>query len=102
MVLTKHQFTCADSTVLHLVGLQLYSALPSKPVDSALSNQCMPLQLSVHLIMVYIGTLFGRIALSTLKDVHNSEEPFVCRKREVVMSEHQFLCRSDIACDLHT
>lgn len=39
-------------------------------------------------IMVCIGRLFGRIALSMLTDVHNLEGPFLCRKRELVMSEH--------------
>jgi hypothetical protein len=55
-------------------------------VDSALTNQCSPLQLSVHEFMVFFGRLFGRIAVSMLKDVHNSEEPFLCRKRELVVS----------------
>jgi len=59
-------------------------------IDSALTNQCMPLQMSVHEIMVCIGRLFGCIALSMLKDVYNSEEPFLCRKRELVMSERKF------------
>lgn len=71
-------------------------------VDSALTDQCTPLQLSVPEIMVCIGSLFGYVALSMLKGVRNSEEPFLCRKKELVMSEHQFLCHSDIACDLHT
>jgi len=41
-------------------------------VDSALTDQCMPVQLSVLEIMVCIGRLFGRIALSMLKDVHSN------------------------------
>jgi len=68
-------------------------------VDSALTNQCMSLQLE---ITVCIGRLFGHIALSMLKDDHNSEEPFLCRRRELVTSEHEFLCHSDITCELYT
>jgi hypothetical protein len=71
-------------------------------VDSALTNKCMPLQLSVHEIMVCIGRLFGCIALSMLKDIYNSDQPFLGRKRELGMSERKFLCHSDFACDLHT
>jgi hypothetical protein len=54
-----------------LMGLQFYSALP--------------LQLSVLDIMVCIGRLFGCITLLMLKDVHKPEEPFLCRKMELVM-----------------